>query len=174
MTLARGLSGLQPFIVLSSLGDRGERGRRRPKFRMGEVGRPQNRNPRDEPATCADPPSLCAGWGCRGAPDPPCSCSGFPNGKPKHGDREGVRGPLSSPLRRRSPSRKPRCGGVQGATDPPVSRSGSPGGKFRRSGGGDPLWNPWAPVWGPPTGSSGAAGAPPSPELLFEYPPAKK
>lgn len=66
VTLARGRSVCDPFLFLALRRYRVEIGGHRPKSRTREVGRRQNRNPSSGRATCADPPSLCAGWGCRG------------------------------------------------------------------------------------------------------------
>lgn len=93
--------------------DRGERRRRCLESRVEEVGGRQKRNPRAGPATCADPPSLCAGWGRRGTRQDPVP---GPPGETRAGDRGApqiLRGPL-----RDHPCGKPRHRVRQGARDP--------------------------------------------------------
>lgn len=130
--------------------DRGERRRRCLESRVEEVGGRQKRNPRAGPATCADPPSLCAGWGRRGTrqdpvPGPPGETgqgtagrprsSGVPFGTTLAGNlgtgRDRAPGTPELPFRG-SPREKPKRGGRQGAPDPPGFHSGSPSGKLKR------------------------------------------
>lgn len=89
-----------------------------PESLVGEVGLLQNWNPRVGPATCADPPSLCAGWGGRETLKVL-----VPVLQEKHwhgGAQDRADSRLEPPIG------KSRHRGRPGASDPPGSRSGSP------------------------------------------------
>lgn len=71
------------------------------------------------PATCADPPSLCADWGRRETLQVLVPVL---QDKHRHGGARGTQDRTDSHLE--SPSGKSRHGGRRGAPDPPGSRSG--------------------------------------------------
>lgn len=154
-----------------------ERVRNRPESVVGKVGRLQNRNPRVGSATCADPPSLCAGWGRRitlrssssrfqfrssrrntGTEEPTLYVQvwSLPAGNLGTGAEGAPRTLLSS--RSGSPRGKSRRGGGQGASDPLRSRSGSP---MVNSGAAGPSGAPQAPIQESLSGKLGRGGGGP-------------